>query len=136
MPADLPDLMLGIETVLATIQGLRTSDVIPSEISSPEAIVGVPPIPDYIKGLVHGRPELEPTILVLTSATVDRVGQRKLAAFASTIGPQSIPAAFAADRRLGGKVSDCLVKSFQPLPLQEVGIIPFYGGLFTLQVMI
>lgn len=136
MPATIPDVMLAIETALGTIQGLRTSDVIPDQINASEAVVGVPAIANYQTGLAIGRPEIEPTILVLVSRLVDRVGQRKLAGYASPAGPQSIPAAIHADRRLGGVVNDCYVRSFQPLGLQEVGIIGFWGGVFTLHVML
>lgn len=136
MAVDLADIMAAIETRLQSIQGLRVSDVIPSQITASEAVVGVPPIPNYQTSLAMGRPELEPTILVLVSKVVDRVGQRKLAAYASPTGPQSIPEVIQADRRLGGVVSDCYVRSFQPLGLQEVGVLGFFGGLFTLRVLL
>ena len=132
---DLEQVLTAIETPLKTIRGLNVSDVAPAQITPPHAIVGVPPIASYQTGL-GGRPTLEPTITVYTSTTLDRAGQLLLARYASPAGPGSIPAAIAADRRLGGVVDDCLVRSFDWLDIQEIAFVGFYGGRFTLTVLI
>lgn len=128
-------IMQGIETRLATISGLRTRDISPDQISPPCAIVGVPPIPEYRATFGRGRFRLAPTVTVLTSAALDRAGQQKLAGYADPTGTQSIAAAIEADRTLGGIVEECHVIDFRPLGREEVGLIGYYGGEFTLHVM-
>lgn len=134
--ATLQAIMQGIEQRLLTIDGLRVSDTVPGQVNPPQAIVGVPPIPDYAAGLQrHARPTIEPTVTVLTSSALDRVGQLALAAYADPVGARSVPAAVAADKTLGGVVSDCLVVRFDLLGIEEVGLIGYFGGRFTLRVL-
>jgi hypothetical protein len=136
--ATLEQIMQAIEVRLATIPGLRTSDTVPGQISPPQAIVGVPPVDNYVTGLsAHQRPTLAPTITVLVSSAVDRVGQLALAAYADPTGPRSIPAAIAADASLGGLLGPgaCQVTRFDPLGYEEVGLIGYFGGRFTLRVL-
>jgi hypothetical protein len=136
--ATLEAIMAGIEGRLATIAGLRVSDTVPGQVNPPQAIVGVPAVETYQAGLnPHERPSLAPTITILVSAAMDRTGQLALAAYADPTGPRSIPAAIAADSSLGGVLgrSGCLVTRFDPLGIEEVGLIGYYGGRFTLRVI-
>jgi hypothetical protein len=130
--------MQGIESRLATISGLRVSDTIPGQINPPQAVVGVPAIESYSTGLNrYERPTLAPTITILISSAMDRVGQLALAEYADPSGTKSIPAAVAADSSLGGVIGrgGCLVVRFDPLGIEEVGLIGYYGGRFTLRVI-
>lgn len=127
------EIMLGIEARLATIAGLRVSEIVPDAIHPPCAVVGVPPIPSYRIAMARGAYEVAPTVTVLVSAALDRVGQLALAAYANPTGAGSIPAAVEGDRTLGGVVADCVVESFRPMGLEEVGLIGYYGGVFTLK---
>ena len=130
--------MAGVEVRLLTIPGLRVTDTVPGQITPPQAIVGVPPVDNYVTGLGGGqRPTLAPTITILVSSVVDRVGQLALAAYADPTGTRSIPAAIAADASLGGLLGPgaCQVTRFDPLGLAEVGLIGYYGGRFTLRVV-
>ena len=133
--ANLQDIMQGVEVRLATIPGLRVSDTVPGQVNPPQAFVGVPPVDSYVTSLGGPRPTLAPTVTVLVSAAVDRTGQLALAAYADPSGPSSIPAAIAADSTLGGVVGGCQVRSFRPLNLEEVGVIGYFGGEFTLRVI-
>ncbi len=133
--ASLQDIMQGVEVRLATIPGLRVGGTIPGQVNPPQAVVGVPPVDDYVTGLGGPRPTLAPTITVLTSSAIDRVGQLALAAYADSEGASSIPAAIAADPTLGGVVGGCQVRSFRPLGIDEVGVIGYFGGEFTLRVL-
>lgn len=135
MAPSIVDVMTGIEARLETIPGLRTSEYIPDQINPPVAIVGVPPIPDYHVTMGRGRFLLEPTVTILVSAALDRTGQRALAEYANPTGERSIVAAIEADKTLGGAVHDCIVVSFNPLGLEDVGSIDYYGGIFTLRVV-
>lgn len=129
------DIMRGIEARLETIPGLRVSDVTPDQINPPAAIVGVPPIPAYHATMARGRMTVEPTVTVLVSAAIDRVGQLALAEYANPTGAKSIAAAIEGDRTLGKVVEDCIVTSFRPLGLEDVGVIGYYGGEWTLRAV-
>lgn len=130
------DVMLGIETRLQTIPDLNASGVKPDQINPPAAIVGVPPVSDYQEAYARSKYTLQPTITVLTSSVIDRVGQLALADYVSLHGDKSIPAAIHADPKLGGAAEAAEVVSFRPLGIEDVGRIGFYGGLFLLRVMV
>jgi hypothetical protein len=131
----IPAVMAGIETRLKTITGLRTAAYAADQVNPPMAIVAPPNIENYRQTFGRGQFVLEPEVYVLVSAALDRVGQTALAEFASPTGAKSIPAAIEADRTLGGVVSDCVVQSFRSLGAEEVGVIGYYGGVFTLYVV-
>ena len=133
--ATLQQIMEGMEAVLATIDGLRTGAVGPDQINPPYAYVGVPPVTDYNTSLGEIRMALSPTVTVLVSAAVTRTGQFALAAYADPSGAGSIPAAFRADKTLGGVVGDCQLQRFDPLGLEEVAAIGYFGGRFTFRVL-
>jgi hypothetical protein len=127
-------LLTAIEAALGAIDGLRVAGYVADQINPPQAIVGVPPIPAYRQTFGRGIFRMEPTVTVLVSAALDRVGQLALAEYADVTGGKSIPAAIEADMTLGGIVASCTVTSFRPLGLKDVGVIGFYGGVFSLLV--
>lgn len=135
MTATLAEILVGVENRLKIITGLRTGAYVPEAISPPHALVGLPPIPSYRSTMSRGIYELDLSVTVLVSAAVSRVGQMLLAEFASVTGAKSIPLAIEGDRSLGGSVSDCVVTSFRPLGLDEVGVIGYYGGVFNLKTL-
>lgn len=136
MAPTIEQIMDGLEARLATISGLRVSDVSPGQISPPCAIVGVPAITSYHATFGSGRMTLDDlTVTVLVSAAIDRVGQKKLAGYANPTGSTSIKAAVEGDKTLGGVVDDCIVVSFRPLGLDEVGVIGYFGGIFQLRAI-
>jgi hypothetical protein len=130
----LEELLGAVEARLATIPRLNVGDLVPSAINPPQAVVGVPDIPDYTPAVQGRRPILRLTVLVLVSSGISRLGQQQLARYADPVGDESIPAVIHADRTLGGVVGDCLVASFRALGIQEVGIIGYFGGQFVLKV--
>lgn len=127
--------MQGIETRLKTIDGLRASYFVADQINPPQAVVGVPPIENYRTTMRRGRFQLEPQVYIFVGAQLDRAGQAALAGYADVSGDTSIPAAIEGDRTLGGIVDDCVVDSFRPLGMEEVGLIGYYGGVFDLRVI-
>lgn len=127
-------IMEGIEARLATISGLRVVEYVADQITPPQAVVGVPPISSYHTTMQRGRFTIDPTITVFTSASLDRVGQRALAEYANPTGEKSVIAAVEADQTLGGAAENVVVLSFEPLGLETVGVIGYYGGVFTLRV--
>lgn len=126
--------MNGIKTRLATITGLATSGHTPSQINGPTAIVGVPAIPNYHVSMARGQMDLDFDVVVLVSAVLDQVGQEKLAGYADPTGTTSVAAAVEGDRTLGGIVDYAFVSAFRPLGLEEVGLLSYYGGVFTVTV--
>lgn len=131
--ATIQQVMEGIEARLETIEGLRVSAYAADQINPPQAIVGVPPIPQYrLSFSPTGLQRIEPTITILVSAALDRVGQMALAGYVDKTGPTSVFAAIEADKTLGGLPVECTVTSFQSLGLQDVGALGYYGGVFQL----
>lgn len=133
--------MEGIAARLDTIEGLRVESYVADQINPPQAVVGPPPIENYRLAFRRGTWELRPQVYILVSATLDRIGQTALASYADVSGPTSIPAAIEGDRAtvgaqtLDGLVHDCVVESFRPLGMEEVGLIGYYGGVFELRVI-
>lgn len=132
----LQQILVGVEGRLQTIPGLRLpgTGLVVDQVNPPAAVVGIPPIDSYRETMRRGKWLIQPTITVLVSASLDRTGQLALAEYADHTGPRSIITAVEGDRTLGGTVDDCIVQSFRPLGLEEVGLIGYYGGEFTLLV--
>ena len=128
-------IMEAIETSLETIPGLRTSEYVPDQLNPPQAVVDFPGEIVYHGTFAHGKYVFEPTITILVSRTVDRIGTAALAAYASPSGTNSIHLAIEADQTLGGVVDNCVVLNFRRLGQQEIDALQFFGGLFTLRVI-
>lgn len=122
----------GVETRLKTILGLNVTDYVPEQVNPPQAFVDVPGIPDYRKSFSPtGLRTIDLTVTILVSAAY--VGHQKLLLpYIDKTGSQSVYAAIEADKTLGLTNVECLVRSYQRLGLQEVGLIGYYGGVFTL----
>lgn len=136
MAPTIEQIMDGLEVRLATISGLRVSDVSPGQINPPCAVIGVPAVTNYHATFGSARMTLDDlSVTVLVSAAYDRAGQKKLAGYANPTGATSVKAAVEADKTLGGTVDDCVVLSFRPLGLEEVGVIGYFGGVFQLRAI-
>lgn len=139
MAASIEEIMTAVEVRLKTIAGLRVEDETAGQQSvsgnASVATVGVPPIPSYRTTMGRGSYELLLDVYVNVAPTPTRLGQRRLAAFASQTGDKSIRTAVEADRTLGGVVQDCIVRSFEPLGLEQVGLLGYFGGVFSLYVI-
>lgn len=131
--------MDAVEVRLATIAGLRVENHAAGDqnVSSNASVatVAVPPIPSYRSTMGRGSYELLLDVYVNVGPEPNRLGQRRIAAFASQTGDKSIRAAVEADRTLGGVVQDCIVRSFDPLGLEQVGALGYFGGVFSLYVI-
>lgn len=127
--------LTAIETQLATIPGLRTSDYAPGQITPPQALILAPPITSYHVGYGDRRPILEVQVTVLVSAALDRIGQLQLADYADPDSATSIPKAIANNPTLDGVVGQCQVTSFEPLGSEDVGLLGYFGGRFTCRVV-
>lgn len=130
---ELWDVMQGVAARLLTIQNLNVSTAMPEQVTAPHACVGVPPVTEYHSTMARGLFSLAPTITVFTSIGDGYNGQLLMSKLASPTGDWSIRSAIEGDRTLGGVVSDCVVMSFEPQGLEDVGGQQFYVGVFTLQ---
>jgi len=138
MAQSLEQIMDGAEGLLAVLPNVRVKAVVGPDLpvsgQASVALVMTPAIDSYRQTMGRGKYELDLEVLMLTSADVDRVGQRKLAAFASQTGVASVRAAVEADKTLGGTCDESWVASFRPLGIEEVGVIGYFGGLFTIHL--
>ena len=140
MAATIDQIMAGIKDRLATIASLRAYDYAPDNPVIPKggaaAFPLVPPIPSYRETMRRGSYAIPFQIALLTGSQLDRVGQQRLAAYASPTGTDSVRAALEdTDKTLGGLAHDTIVDSFDPNGLQEVGLVPYYGGTFAVRVI-
>lgn len=136
MAATLDQILDGIEGLLAALPSLRVKDVVGVDLpvtgQASVAVVMTPAIPSYRSTMGRGKYELTVDVLLLTAAGISRPGQRKLAAFASQTGDSSLRAAVEADSTLGGTCDTSYLASFRPLGVEEVGVIGYFGGIFSI----
>ncbi len=128
-------ILTGIKTQLSTISGLRTNDYVPDALNPPQAVVDFPNPITYHEAFAHGKMRLDPTVIILVSRALDRIGTAALSSYASPTGANSIHAAIELDKTLGGVVDDCIVFEFRRLNQQEIDALQFFGGVFTLHVI-
>jgi hypothetical protein len=138
MAATLTEILDAIEDAIDGIDGLRVKDVVGPDLpvtgNAAAAVIFTPDVPSYRSTFGRGVYELDIDVGVFTSANIDRVGQRKLAAFASQTGVSSLRAAVESDSTLGGVVADSYLARFRRLGIEEVGVIGYFGGIFTVHI--
>ena len=134
MPTPL-DAIEALRTTLTRVDKLAVGFSTGS-INPPYALIGVPAIPSYRDAFAGSRMTLEPTVTLLTSAAIDEIGTLRLIEFSAPSGERSIKSVIERDRKLGGVVEDCQVVDFRPLDFEEIGAIQWYGGVFTLRMML
>lgn len=134
MAADIAAIMAAIQVRLETIAGLNTSPFVPASVTPPMAVVGVPTIPSYHETMQNGYFELEFPITLLVSSVLDQKSQYDLASYANPSGSNSFLLAFQGDKQLGATVEDSMLVDFRQLGNEEVGVIGYRGGIFTLKV--
>jgi len=102
------DLRNGIATNLSTISGLRAAADIPDNPSPPIAVVQLQNV-NYDGAFAKGMTTYNFTVSVIVARQGEREAQRKLNAYASPSGTQSIKLAIESDRTLGGNAYDLRV---------------------------
>jgi hypothetical protein len=134
--ATLWELAEAVETRAKTI-GLRSMPERPGQINPPFLMVGIPPIPDYRATMRRGKVVIPNwPLYILTSAQVNRIGQKALAEYASWTGEKSLVLALENEPTLDGVVTDLVCQSSRPLGVEEVGLLGYFGGelLITVEV--
>jgi hypothetical protein len=92
---------------LATVSGLRTSAEVPDNPSPPIAMVNFDSI-EYHSAFNNALNTLQFTISVIVGRAAEREAQRKLDAYVSPTGSQSVKAGVESDRTLSGECQDLI----------------------------
>jgi hypothetical protein len=131
--------MDALEAMYGGLPNLRTKDIVGPDLpvtgNASVAVVMMPDISSYRSTMGRGIYELDIDVLLLTSAVVDREGQRKLARYASQTGATSVRQATEADRTLGGTVHESWLASFNNLGIEQAGVVGYFGGIFRHHVV-
>lgn len=124
----------GLATQLRTINSLkgRVYSEIPEKVSPPSAIValGAGERDDFDDTL-----SVEMKVLVVVGAQSTRHGQERLRAYCNTTGDDSLVAAIADDRTLGGTCMSCDVLGWNEPSVVEIGGVEMLGVEFNLMVI-
>ena len=94
----------GLQARLLTISGLRVADTLPDKVNPPMAVIG--PGEPLRRPAAFGGTVSEWNVLVrlFVARTAERAGQDKLDSYVDASGTNSIEAAVAAEKTLGGAV--------------------------------
>lgn len=128
--------MEALSASLRTVADVSVTTYPTANITPPHAIVGIPTVLDYRKARSGARLDLEVSVTLLTGAAYDETAALRLAEYASPVGSRSVYFAIERNRTLGGLVEDVHVREFRALGADEYGTIGYFGGEFTLAVMV
>lgn len=131
----LTQIMDGLDARLATIDGLRHSAYLADQVNPPHTVVQVPDIDDYRETFTRGTVVLPFSVFLFISASLDRVGQKKLAEYVSWTGANSIPLALESTSVAITGVDQVVCDRFRNFNIEEVGVIGYYGGEFSGRVV-
>lgn len=108
MAATLQQQADGLQTALATIDGLRVFDHVPDSWATPCSFV-IPDTVEFWNAFSGGDATHNWTATVVVGRQSDRSSQRQLFEYMSYSGAKSVRAAIEADRTLGGVVQSLIV---------------------------
>jgi len=132
--SDLSTLRTALANNLATITGLRTSSIIPDQVTPPIAVV-MPNGITYDQAFARAGGDLYEFIVMLIVGRVDeRSAQNRLDAYCSGTGASSVKAAIESDKTLGGEAFDCRVTNLRNYNQVTVGDTNYLSGEFVVQV--
>lgn len=120
---------------LATIEGLRVSDIIPDSINPPMAIVGGPELIEYDTTMARGADRLLIPVRVYAARTNERTGQDKLDSYITKSGSTSIKAAIESDTSLGGQAHTVRVQQMRGYGSYTVGGADYIGAEWLVEVI-
>jgi len=124
------ELRHGIGTNLATISGLRVSDLLPDQPNPPVAIISLDNV-SYDKAFHRGLHNYTFSVLVLVGRVSERTGQTLLDSYSSPTGTASIKLAIESDRTLGGKANDVLVEGMRAYSTISIGDVKYLAAEFV-----
>lgn len=127
------ELRTGLRNNLATINGLRTANLIPDQVNPPIAIV-TPEGISFDTAFARGLDEYNFTILVVVHRVAERSAQNSLDAFCNPTGATSIKTAIESDRSLGGTAQTLRVTDLRTYQALSVGDVDYLAAEFSVVV--
>lgn len=132
--ASITDLRAGIAANLATIAGLRTSAEMPDNPNPPVAVVSISDV-DYDLDFNRGMSQYNFDVTVIVGRADERTAQRKLDAFCSSTGTDSIKLAIESNRNLSGVAYDTRVSGLRSYGSITVNDTTYMAAEFTVQCL-
>jgi hypothetical protein len=120
----------GLKANLATITGLRTSDIVPDNPNPPIAIV-LPQSVKYDDSFNRGMNTYTFSVLVIVNRVSERTGQNSLDAYVSGTGANSVKRAIEIDKTLNGKAFDVRVSDVRNYGDITIGEINYFSAEFV-----
>ena len=127
------DLRDGLATNLATISGLRTAAEVPDNPSPPIAVVQLQSV-NYDGAFQQGMTTYNFLVSVIVGRAAEREAQRRLDAYASSSGSQSVKLAVQSDRTLGGNAFDVRVSEMSNIGAVLLGEATYLAADFVVTV--
>ena len=130
--ADITTIRTKLAENLATITGLRTSEVLIDNPSPPIALVNLNTIDyhdDFGNGVV-----LNFSVQVIVGRAAERTMQRKLDAYLSPTGAQSVKAGVESNRNLDGNCDDLVVSTANAIGSLTINDQLYLAAEFTITV--
>jgi hypothetical protein len=114
------DIRAGLGTNLATISGLRVATEIPDNPSPPMAVISLQSV-SYDGAMAKGLTTYSFIVSVIVGRAAEREAQRRLDAYSSSTGSQSIKLAVESDKTLNGKAFDVRVSEMSNISAVLLG---------------
>ena len=126
----------GLKTRLATVTGLKAHATIPSQLTPPAAVVGMPEAVQYLQTYGSGAYAASFPVRLLVAKVDDGRAQEKLDAYCGATGATSVKAAIeGAGGTLGGVVDFVVVQQVRGFGVYEVAGVAYLGAEFVVEVM-
>jgi len=134
--ADIAAVRAELADLLRAVEGLRSYayNPTPGEVHFPAAVV-MDVAPRYNATLGAGMTGLTSRVMVSVGGPVTRATQEKLDGLLANSGAQSIRAALE-DAEPFEAFDDLAVVGYDPVGFEDVAELGFYGGVFTVDVLI
>lgn len=128
------DIRAGLASNLSAIDGLRTYDFIPDEISPPVALVS-PRSMQFDKTYGRAADDVTFEVVIVVRRTSGRGGQDELDAYCDSTGSLSVKAAIEADTTLGGTVMDLRVADINDYSARDFGELTYLTATFVVSII-
>lgn len=133
MAADVPGIMAGLASALASVDGLRVFDYPPDTVSPPAAIVAFPNSVRFDDTMARGADRVEIPVHVVVGSVSDRASAAAVTAYLGT-GPKSVKAAIESDATLGGAADTTRVTEATVTGVTIAGV-DLLTATFTVEVI-
>lgn len=127
------DLRTNLAANIATITGLRTAAVVPSDPKPPIAVV-MPNSITFDTAFARGLDEYEFVVLVIVGKVDDRTAQNTLDGYCNPTGALSIKTAIERDKSLGGHAQTLRVTTMRNYAALSIAENTYLAAEFTVQV--